>query len=281
MGGVTFRDVEKLTFDTVYSHSLHGWQYDTSGDTNNVTGAANRFVAQYDEELISVGFYTLAYDVNYVIHIHKNSLSEEPVGGRTGNMANPGFHLVDLDEPVSLDVNDVFFIAVETEKGGYAFDASFVVETAMGPVEPPYDFYSEMDDIGSFYKFDKQSGYVPMGTITNPPYDVYSVANPNESFYKNASGQWNDFITYDAYDKCGTEWDDASWNFTITGYTIRPGDINKDGRTDAFDFAILAGQWLQPPGSPSADIEPIAEGDGIVDIFDLAALARHWLSGTR
>ena len=280
MGGVTFRGVEKRVFDNIYSHSLHGWQYDTNNDMDNVTGAANRFVAQYDEELTSVGFYTLADDANYTVYVHKNSLSENPVSEKTGNMSNPGFHLVDLDEPVSLDANDVFFIAIELDKGGYAVDASFVVETAMGPVEPQYDFYSEMGGSESFYKFDRRGENVVMGTITDPPYDIYSTANVGESFYKNASGLWTDFLAYDAYSNCNTQWNDASWNFTVNGYTIRPGDINKDGRTDSFDFAILAGQWLMPPSPPSADIAPMPQGDGIVNTLDLAVLAEYWLRGT-
>ena len=57
------------------------------------------------------------------------------------------------------------------------------------------------------------------------------------------------------------------------------GDINGDGKVDFTDFAILASQWLQPPGEPSADIAPEG-GDGLVDFLDLAVLTEHWLEGT-
>jgi len=46
---------------------------------------------------------------------------------------------------------------------------------------------------------------------------------------------------------------------------------------DFADFAVLASQWQQPPGTPSADIAPGPNGNGIVDIEDLAAVANFWL----
>jgi len=67
---------------------------------------------------------------------------------------------------------------------------------------------------------------------------------------------------------------------TIIAYTVtileHNADIDGDGHVDLSDFAILAGQWQQAPGEPSADIAPVC-GDGIVDINDLAFLADNWL----
>ena len=54
-------------------------------------------------------------------------------------------------------------------------------------------------------------------------------------------------------------------------------DLDVDGVVDFADFAILAGQWRQPPGSPSADIAPNDGGDGVVNFLDLAVLLKHWL----
>jgi hypothetical protein len=42
------------------------------------------------------------------------------------------------------------------------------------------------------------------------------------------------------------------------------------------DFAILAGQWQQIPGIPSADIAP-PWGDGVVGLEDLCLMAQQWL----
>jgi hypothetical protein len=54
------------------------------------------------------------------------------------------------------------------------------------------------------------------------------------------------------------------------------GDLNGDGKVDLDDLAILANQWLKPPGTPSADIAPIPTDD-IVNFLDFTAMAENWL----
>jgi len=56
-------------------------------------------------------------------------------------------------------------------------------------------------------------------------------------------------------------------------------DILQDGVVDVQDLQIMAEQWLDVPGTPSADIAP-SPRDGIVNLIDFAALAQHWLEGT-
>jgi hypothetical protein len=56
---------------------------------------------------------------------------------------------------------------------------------------------------------------------------------------------------------------------------ISVADLSGDCLVDIRDFVILANQWKQPPGSPSADIaEPL---DGFVNWKDLDLLAESWL----
>jgi hypothetical protein len=55
-----------------------------------------------------------------------------------------------------------------------------------------------------------------------------------------------------------------------------PADLNLDCDVDFVDFAVLAQQWQQTPGVPSADIAP-PDGDGIVDMNDLGLLVDSWL----
>lgn len=57
---------------------------------------------------------------------------------------------------------------------------------------------------------------------------------------------------------------------------ILAADLNRDGWVNFEDFAILAGQWLQVPSSPSADIAPVVGGDGFVDIQDLRFFCSQW-----
>jgi lysophospholipase L1-like esterase len=54
-------------------------------------------------------------------------------------------------------------------------------------------------------------------------------------------------------------------------------DLDKDGIVNLVDFAILAGQWLQAPGLPSADIAPMLAGNGIVNSKDLFLMTVEWL----
>jgi len=61
-------------------------------------------------------------------------------------------------------------------------------------------------------------------------------------------------------------------------FAAYPGDLDADGDVDLVDFAILAGQWLQAPSPPCADIAP-CEGNGVVNMWDLDVLCDHWLDG--
>lgn len=62
-------------------------------------------------------------------------------------------------------------------------------------------------------------------------------------------------------------------------YIPTPSDIDGDGDFDFADFAILAWQWLDAPGEPSADIAPLPNGDNIIDGLDLGLLSDFWLTG--
>lgn len=53
-------------------------------------------------------------------------------------------------------------------------------------------------------------------------------------------------------------------------------NIIVDGVVDFSDLAVLAEQWLGPPGDPSADVAPQPDGDGIVNFLDFAQLVENW-----
>ena len=267
MGGVTFRGVMESVFDNIYSHSLHGWQYDTCADLANITQAANCFVAEQDEQLVSVGIYTLAEDVSYTVSVYDILGNEQTLlAQKSGTIQRAGFHLIDLDNAVDMNEDEDYFITLELDKGGYAFDASFIVYTAMGVFyDPPTnDILPDANDYERSYKFDASSyDYRAMGTITDPPNDIYSAANPNESFYKDACGEWLDFHDYDAYDNLNTEWNDHSWNFAITGYTVIvadpcDGDLDGDGDVDGSDLAAFSVEFDR------SDLEALAADFGRV-----------------
>jgi len=55
------------------------------------------------------------------------------------------------------------------------------------------------------------------------------------------------------------------------------GDVNNDYCVEGEDLLILANQWLQAPGTPSADIAPLPAGDNIINLLDYSIIAEHWL----
>ena len=49
-----------------------------------------------------------------------------------------------------------------------------------------------------------------------------------------------------------------------------------DGVINFLDFSILARQWLNEPGIPSADIAPI-KGDDFVNLLDFVKMSEKWM----
>ena len=56
------------------------------------------------------------------------------------------------------------------------------------------------------------------------------------------------------------------------------GDFVCPDGVDFVDFAVLASQWKDGPGVPSADIAPEG-GDGVVDWKDVGVFGNNWLVG--
>ena len=84
-------------------------------------------------------------------------------------------------------------------------------------------------------------------------------------------GDNNDFLHFNA----------AGFQAIVNGIDVNlftlTADVDKDGIVNLVDFAILAGQWLQAPGSPSADIAPMLAGNGVVNSKDLFLMTMEWL----
>jgi hypothetical protein len=77
----------------------------------------------------------------------------------------------------------------------------------------------------------------------------------------------------------GAKYDDGGQNNAgaVHVFLFLVADLNRDGLVNFKDFAILAGQWFQEPGVPSADIAPLSGGDNIVNMLDLRMLVGQWL----
>ncbi|WP_186804751.1 alpha/beta fold hydrolase [Limihaloglobus sulfuriphilus] len=60
-------------------------------------------------------------------------------------------------------------------------------------------------------------------------------------------------------------------------YPRNDADIDLNAVINRLDLLILCSQWMDAPGTPSADIAPHG-GDGIVNFLDFAVLSGSWLS---
>lgn len=109
-------------------------------------------------------------------------------------------------------------------------------------------------------------------------FDPWDVHSSTTSLIINSS-QWDDPNNTLVMNITATDVQGIEGDIIIISDPI--GDLSGDSRVDFVDFAILASQWLQPPGSPSADVAPVPDGDDIVDILDLDVLAEDWLQDNK
>ncbi|MCD4730865.1 MAG: hypothetical protein K8R74_09715, partial [Bacteroidales bacterium] len=121
MGAVSFIDVIPMPFDNVYYHDYHGWR-----DTLTTSSEAfNKFIAESNETLGAVSFFTAENNVDFTIKIYDNfdgtGLLDE-LSTETGNIELSGLHTINLTTPVSITTGDDFYVYVEFSDGGIAYD---------------------------------------------------------------------------------------------------------------------------------------------------------------
>jgi archaellum component FlaF (FlaF/FlaG flagellin family) len=66
-------------------------------------------------------------------------------------------------------------------------------------------------------------------------------------------------------------------NNTASVIRFAPADFEQNGRVDMDDLMVLVNQWLQSPGTPSADIAPDPR-DNYVDLRDFERFAQFWMA---
>ena len=197
MGAISFQDVEPLSFDNIYYHDYHGWR-DTKTDCNK---AFNKFLADDNELLKAVSFFTAVDNVIYTLKIYDSFVGGtliDELATKTDTINYTGFHTIELDTPLELTLEEDFYVYLELSEGGHPFDRTSEVPVLLG----------------AQYR-----------TV------VESSANPDESYYLSGS-TWLDF-----YDNNFTN---PSWNGTgnfcikaLTnkrGIKVSPGnDLRSEG----------------------------------------------------
>lgn len=173
MGAISFQDVEALQFSNSYFHDYHGWR-DTKTD---IQEAFNAFIAEDNEILTSVNFFTAVHNVDFEIKIY-DSFSEgilsDELSSISGNIVYSGLHTIDLEDAVNLIAGNDFFIYLSLSEGGHPYDRTSIVPVLLGAdsrtvvesaASEGESFYKVGEDWLDFYDYDDPSGYQYTGNF--------------------------------------------------------------------------------------------------------------------
>jgi C1A family cysteine protease len=126
LGAVSFNNVKPMIYDNIYYHDYHGWR-----DTFNICNSVmNCFIADDDELLQAVSFFTAAENVEYIIKIYdrfEDGKLKDELSYKSGKIDYKGFHTIDLDNSVEILKDDDFYIYLKLTKGGYPYDRTCVI----------------------------------------------------------------------------------------------------------------------------------------------------------
>lgn len=153
-GGVSYRGVKAREFSSIYSHALHGWQYEFKSEK-----VSNIYKLKKGEIPSHVGAYSVEADdrlMAIVTDLKGNMLchtSNEKKG-------NPGFYLLELKCDPSVNKNKTLRVEIKAESGSYAYDATKAYKLLLNSSLPeqgePLIVPSKSNSGESFYFKDKE-----------------------------------------------------------------------------------------------------------------------------
>ena len=153
MGAVAFRNPELMSYDHVYFHDYHGWR----DERLTATEAFNAFNAIGGDVVSAVSFYTAADSVEYTVKLYDTFAGGRLSGERrsqSGMIPYTGFHTIDLESPLTLDIVDgPFYVYLYLSHGGQPFDRTSEVPLLLGARGKP-SVVSHADPGQSYYYSD-------------------------------------------------------------------------------------------------------------------------------
>lgn len=173
MGAISFIDVDIMEYDTAYYHDYHGWRDTLTGTTE----AFNAFVANEDEDIVAVSFFTAGDNVAYQVKIFSQFTDGELLDERIsdyGMIEHSGFHTIDLPDYVTFMTGEKFYVYLELSHGGQPYDRTSTVPTLLGGVSKGLvpstskewqSFYKEDGVWLDFYNYDEPSEYQSTGNF--------------------------------------------------------------------------------------------------------------------
>jgi C1A family cysteine protease len=187
MGAVSFRNVEPMAYDHIYTHDYHGWR----GTMTECSEAFNGFTAAFGGLLESVSFYTAADSVDYTVKIYDRFEGGELMDAlslKIGTIEHRGFHTVDLETPVHLMEGDAFYIYLELSDGGQPVDRTSTVDVLLGAMtngilvesrsNPGESYYRDDYEWDDLYDLDSTANFCIKGLATLGGYTSVGSENP-------------------------------------------------------------------------------------------------------
>ncbi|MBC8415887.1 MAG: T9SS type A sorting domain-containing protein [Candidatus Cloacimonetes bacterium] len=219
MGAISFQNVEPQQYDNIYYHDYHGWR-DTKTDC---VEAFNAFIADGAQTLNAVSFFTAADNVDYIVKIYDDfdgtDLQNE-LATQIGNFEYTGLHTVDFDSPISLSVDEDFYVYLSLSDGGHPYDRTSEVPVLLGAqyrtvvlssASPEESYYKSGTDWLDFYDYNDPSGYQNTGNFCvkalstdgsagiNPPQNLQAEVIEINSVYLTWSPGDRELLSYKVY----------------------------------------------------------------------------------
>ena len=173
MGAVSFQNVVLSSYDTAYYDDYHGWR-----DTlKYIDEAFNAFVANNDEAIVAVNFFTAEENVDFTVRIYDdfNGIElENELTSISGSYEYSGLHTVDLPDTVHILSGNNFYVFLSLSLGGFAYDRTSEVPVLLGASSrvivpstssPEQSYFSDEGAWTDFYYYDDGSGYENTGNL--------------------------------------------------------------------------------------------------------------------
>ena len=175
MGAISFSNVEKLIYDTVYYHDYHGWRDEIPAEK-----AFNRFDFDNNYDVVAVNFFCAANDVDFEVNVYSDFDGTElsnKLESISGHIDYKGFHTFDLDNAVSYTDNGDIYVELVLSEGGIPYDRTSDVPVLLGGTPGKtvvnstsaenQSFYYDVDDAEwkDLYNYDDPSGFQNSGNF--------------------------------------------------------------------------------------------------------------------
>jgi C1A family cysteine protease len=258
MGAVSFSDVQLTPYNITHYYDYHGWR-DTITD---ISEAFNAFVANGNETVRAVSFYTSVDSAQYEVKIYDRfeggSLLDERTSA-SGTIIYHGYHTITLEDPVGFPDGDAFYVYVKVFSGGQAIDRTSDVPVLLGgdqrtivksDANPEESYYWDGANWVDLYDY----------AFSDPSWDQTA----NFCIKAFSSGAWVPPLIPDLHGEGSLSWSKVKPGATVMGnFTIQ----NVGDPTSELDWTISEwpdwGEWTFSPEN-GTDLTP---EDGTITVI--------------